>query len=359
MSNLRKKLYKPLLVLIIIIIAFVITGYFLQRLNISHSREKHILSPQFGFIEYKNGYILWRNYPSTGIRFVYDSNPRGYFGTNNEIDHHTNSWGFRGEEFFPSKSRNTFRIAFLGDSYTFGEGVKDTDTYAEQTAMQLKKKYSSSTIKLESYNFGVGGYSFVHEWLLLNDVVLKTKPDVIVFKIDIADFETPLFQMDPRTKMIYRAYRGPTSSDLILNLPPDHWLLKYRVFEMPWQAIRWLDRMRKIKAYYRWLMTDKNPGRQQNLSALHSSLQTCRERNIQCYVVCFPVQNQLVDEHTKIRKEVESEGVFFIDLLPHVKHRYFQKLHVHPTDGHPNEIMHALVAKLLADKIAEDFPHEH
>ena len=325
-------------------------------MDIPRSRKNHTSPPQFGFIEYKNGYTLWRNYPSTDIRFVYDSNPRGYFGKNNEIDHKTNSWGFRGKEFSKSKPGNTFRIAFLGDSYTFGEGVKDTDTYAEQTVAQLKKKYSSSTTKFDSYNFGVSGYSFIHEWLLLNDLVLKINPDVIVFKIDVADFEIPLFQINPLTKIIYRAYRGPTPSDLILNLSPDYWLLKYRVFQLSWQAIRWLDQMRKIKAYYRWLMTDNNPGWQQNLSALHSSLQICRERNIKCYVVCFPVHNQLVDEHNKIRKAVESEGIFFIDLLPHVKNRYFQKLYVHPTDGHPNEIMHALVAQLLADKIAADLP---
>lgn len=341
-----------LLVFCGIIIAFVIAEISLRALDIPRSWQAHSSCRQFGFVENKNGYIHWRNAPSAAIRFIYDGNPRGYFGTGNEVDHHTNSWGFRGREFYAMKPDKTYRIAFLGDSYTFGEGVKDSDTYAEQTAVRLARKLNFPAGKIESYNFGVGGYSFVHEWFLLNELVLKMKPDAVVFKIDIADFETPMFQLDPLTGHTERAYRGPAIEQPSFNASSEGWLLESRVFKLVGQTLQTLAQTRKVMAYYNWLMTDANPGWRVNLEALHAALRTCREKNIPCYVLCFPISPQR-DAHKIIRSEVEKEGGVFIDL---VRQKGYRHSVVHPADGHPNETVHAFAAQLLANKMAAELP---
>ena len=100
--------------------------------------------------------VFYVNAFSEKIRFVYDGNPRAYFGKDNEIDHVTNSSGFRGKEFSFSKPKDTFRIAFIGDSFTFGEGVRLEDTYVEKVSAILSEKFKNPGPKFESYNFGVG-----------------------------------------------------------------------------------------------------------------------------------------------------------------------------------------------------------
>ena len=85
------------------------------------------------------GWVRHVNKPSTTIRFRYESDPRGYFGTDQTVGHTTNSLGFRGGEFplvetrdgsieaIGEKPDGVLRIVFLGDSVTFGEGVHDSD----------------------------------------------------------------------------------------------------------------------------------------------------------------------------------------------------------------------------------------
>ena len=87
--------------------------------------------------------VFYVNAFSEKIRFVYDGNPRAYFGKDNEIDHVTNSSGFRGKEFSFSKPKDTFRIAFIGDSFTFGEGVRLEDTYVEKVSAILSEKFKN------------------------------------------------------------------------------------------------------------------------------------------------------------------------------------------------------------------------
>ena len=135
--------------------------------------QPHSFPPQFMLVGRpdEQGWVHHVNKPSETIRFVYDGNPRGYFGSNNEIDHLTNSLGFRGDEFplqekadgsieaVSKKPAGTIRLVFLGDSVTFGEGVKRQDTYVEQAAMRLRNTWGPEGRQVEAYNLGVGGHN--------------------------------------------------------------------------------------------------------------------------------------------------------------------------------------------------------
>ena len=91
-------------------------------------------------IQLFDGTIIQAYLPSAKIKFEYDSNPRGYFEEGNIVVHTTNSMGFRGKEFTVDRINNKKKIIFLGDSFTFGEGVKDKDTFAIQTVNKLNER---------------------------------------------------------------------------------------------------------------------------------------------------------------------------------------------------------------------------
>src|SRR5262245_7988462 len=69
-----------------------------------------------------------------GVRFkaVYATNPRGYFDATNGVTFQINSLGLRGPETSANKAEGTFRILCLGDSFTFGAGVREEDTFARR-----------------------------------------------------------------------------------------------------------------------------------------------------------------------------------------------------------------------------------
>jgi len=71
---------------------------------------------------------------------------------------HTNSQGFRGLEVF-ERAVPTGRVRALasGDSFTFGTGVGDEQTWCEE----LERKIPS----LETVNLGIGGYGIDQAWL--------------------------------------------------------------------------------------------------------------------------------------------------------------------------------------------------
>jgi len=69
----------------------------------------------------------------------YSSNDRGYFDADNTIPYRANSAGFRGPEFQDPRPPHTLRIAILGDSFPFGEGVKDDDVAPRRIERLLRE----------------------------------------------------------------------------------------------------------------------------------------------------------------------------------------------------------------------------
>jgi len=85
----------------------------------------------------------------------------------------------------------------------------------------------------------------------------------------------------------------------------------------------------------------------------------CRDRDIRFVVLMFPNLYELNEDypfteiHGKVRTAVEEAGGIFIDVLPAVMGRDAAELRVHPTDHHPNEIVHRIAGELLAEELAD------
>lgn len=317
--------------------------------------QMHSNAPQFAFIEDSD---VWVNVPSETIRFVYDGNPRGYFGKNNEIEHCTNSFGFRGNEFTARKPSHTYRLAFLGDSFTFGEGVRFADTYPEQVSFLLRQQYKSSHVNFESYNFGVGGHNTSQSSYILRNIATRFHPDLVILGYTLNDSEPSLIE---REKGHGRMARRPRESDipegLSDNLPPDTLMYRFRLPRLLWQLMENNRRTQKTVEYYKSLFRDTNRGWIESRKALREIIELCREKNVPCFVLCFPILYQLNHRHpfcyihSLVQQEVEGSRGTFIDLFPALKGLESTALWVHPTDQHPNEKVHRIAAKALVEKI--------
>ncbi|MGE0707641.1 MAG: hypothetical protein AB7N76_08240 [Planctomycetota bacterium] len=82
-----------------------------------------------------------------------------------------NRFGFRDPHDTPPERRAKKRVVVVGDSFTWGWGVGEEDTFTEKLAPQLGA---------EVVNMGHNAYGTGQEWLLLREDGMKWKPDVVL-----------------------------------------------------------------------------------------------------------------------------------------------------------------------------------
>jgi len=129
----------------------------------------------------------------------------------------TNSKGFRGKRDFPYiKNKENLRILILGDSFTFGEGVSDDETYSHYLQESLPNT--------EVINLGVHGYGHDQMLILLKEEGVKYEPDIVILGflprdmprnlLKFRDFAKPRFVLK-RDKLTLTGTPVPRPEDIL------------------------------------------------------------------------------------------------------------------------------------------------
>lgn len=113
----------------------------------------------------------------------------GAVGTAGGDEFRINSLGMRDKEYAVEKPPGVTRIAILGDSFTFGNGVPEEATFAKVLEASLNASRDGTTY--EVMNFGVKGYDTVQELATLREVALPLEPDLIVVAYYLNDVGNP------------------------------------------------------------------------------------------------------------------------------------------------------------------------
>lgn len=120
--------------------------------------SKYILKNDSSFYTYTPGYYSFTT--KTGINLTKVS-----------------SLGIRSKEIDPIK--NGTRILFLGDSFTFGGGVRDSDTFVLKSADALARKGVSS----DHVNAGIIAYGPANSLGLFRHLKTKVDPDIVILAL--------------------------------------------------------------------------------------------------------------------------------------------------------------------------------
>lgn len=104
---------------------------------------------------------------------------------------------FRGqEEFSRQPAPGALRLAFLGDSFTFGFGANDEETYPAQLRLILQRELSKSGqfrfSKIEILNAGFPGTGTGEQALWYQRWVKEFHPQIVILNVHFTDVENDL-----------------------------------------------------------------------------------------------------------------------------------------------------------------------
>jgi len=304
--------------------------------------------------------LLYRFDPHSTYNNIYESNPRGYFDDRNSVVLSMNSRGFRGDE-FTKYDKSDRKIAFIGDSFTLGEGVHLKDIYPEKTVALLNAGNKGGDAPYRCCNFGMLALNTVQEYSFLIEEALPIEPDIVVLGYFLNDAAGPYFEMDPKTNTILENMTNPFWYGLDKR-PPDSLLYNSRIAAMLWKAANQRKISENTKRYYKTLYSENSPTWEVNRDHLIKIIHTCKDREITLIVLSLPLLYKTDGNypftyiHNIIADIVRTEGgenTSFIDMLPYFKDYQASDLWVYPTDHHPNEKAHAVIADVLQKHISK------
>jgi len=249
-----------------------------------------------------------------------------------------NNDGYRGKNIAREKADGVKRIMFLGDSYTFGWGIDDDETYPEQLKLILR---NNNDFNVEVINLGIPGYNTIQESELLRENIHLFNPDVVVLAYVMNDAEHQMnVPLSPgvKYKLAY-SWVCEFFKDFLNTKFPN--------------ICHFAVNIQKNEPYLIGFKHN-NPKWKESKKALKSMVSLCNKRHIAFVVVILPDFTQRFDEsyrykyiHHSVTEWCKEFNVDSIDLLPNFLGTDHKKLWV-IGEGHPNEIAHQMIAEILS-----------
>lgn len=232
-----------------------------------------------------------------------------------------NGEGFRDEDHPLTRPADVFRIACIGDSYTFGQGVQREDTFPQRLGQHLNQSRREGP-QFSTMNFGVCGHTTHQERMTYEHFAKKYQPNVVlvtmVFNDNMTYEEEKAFGM-----------HDPPQADVAL--------------------------VKELHA--KTAKTYKDFGYEVCVQELKLLAASCRENGAQLVVVLFsrPIELAHWEPMEKtVTEGLAGSGIPLLNLRSAFPDLPFAAQMVHRHDGHPNEIMHRIAAKAIADFLQDE-----
>jgi len=299
-----------------------------------------------------------------GIFFEYDStlgwkgvpNASGVFSTEAfTMNIALNLKGLRdNKDYSYNKPEKVTRIIVLGDSFTWGKGVNNSQIYTEFLENKLDK--------VEVINMGHSGYGTAQELLLLKHEGVKYSPDLIVLLFHASDltdnvatstgyYPRPVFAIDENNNIFLTNVPLPEISlfNKIKAYLTYHSHLSYFVYER-------LQKSKSIQKIFapigliqkRCVSDEKEIQYNWRLeSALLNEINDISNNKLIIVAIS--------DEGNNLSKFCSENEIYFLNLQPEFEKQSLKgKQLIIPKDGHWNEDGHRLAAELIYKKLIEE-----
>jgi lysophospholipase L1-like esterase len=265
-------------------------------------------------------------------------NARDYFAQAHAPRISTNSLGYRDRE-PAAKDSNRYRIAVIGDSFTWGQGIEAPERFSNLIESSLGPRY-------EVLNCGIPGHDMPQHLEVL-DQVLPLHPDFVLLQLYINDFETAQMERpQPRPLISDTAANGWGRSSVLYDLANRQWAQLQQMTGLTESYVHYLDRN----------LRDPNaPNAQIAFGMLRQFVEKAKEAGIGVGLVLFPMTDAMGPHgshypvgfiHDRVRQIAADEHVPYLDLLPVFStYKDPKTLWVSPFDAHPNALANRRAAQ--------------
>ncbi|MCD4652413.1 hypothetical protein K8T06_00585 [bacterium] len=283
---------------------------------------------------------------------------RRLFDSGFSIPVQINSQGYRDKEIIEPKPDNSYRILAVGDSFTWGLGVRSEDSWVKQLEKLLNHENTDSALiqnkHVEIINTGVGSWNTEIELAYLKKKGLKHAPDAVILGFLTNDFRSgnTEYNIDKRGFLVTRQ-EGKShlhlQSLLYEEKPSDNFIK--RMIESS-HAIRWASG-RRMKTEKRQLMAfNDKTSHKKTLQALEGIFNETKQLGIPLYVCIFPYVENVIPESEQadldvVARHCKSLKIPYLHMEKALSGFTASNLWVHPKDHHPNAIAHNQYAKLI------------
>ncbi|MEK7254786.1 MAG: SGNH/GDSL hydrolase family protein [Bacteroidota bacterium] len=249
---------------------------------------------------------------------------------------HTNSRGLRDKEYALKKPPGTYRIAVIGDSFVFGDGVEIEETF--HSIAEEKLNMLSDSINFEFLNFGLGGYDLLNYLGVIENKALAYKPDLILIGF-CGNNDDDL----PEARQYSERFSG-------------YKFEKYSWFIRHFQVLRTVGNHISIRRRLEnEAKNKKHEAKQEHMRQFFAEYACLRDMHQVPMMVYYLSMADAAESKAKYVAELcQNNGFHFLDSSPEVnKIKDISQYWFHRSDHHPNADMHALYADILLKSFVE------
>ena len=256
-----------------------------------------------------------------------------------------NSLGFRERE-IPPKQRDRYRIAVIGDSFTWGQGVEVEERFSNRLESFLGPAY-------EVFNFGQPGNN-LREHLDVLRQALPTSPDFVLLQLYINDFETAAMQRpQPRPLLPRETDRSFRRRFVTYDMLSKQWALLQETVGL----------CESYPGYMSRNLLDANaPNAVETMALLHRFIDETAAAGVPTGFVIFPAYDAMGPRgahypfaylHDRVKALCVDTKTPCLDLLPVFSQVPDPRtLWVSPFDAHPSTATHRRAATAIVTHFA-------
>ena len=260
-----------------------------------------------------------------------------------------NSIGHRDREYSIKKPNNTFRILVLGDSMTFGHGIKKLeDTWHEKLETLLNQ--DSGPVSFEVISLSINGWNTDSQLYELFRIGFDYSPDMILLGYYMNDVPVPMF-FDCKDEDI----------DFLPDIKVSGWLTRNsKAYDLiKFYGNRLLEELGQ-KDSYETCLNQRYESRGWDMEEIYldTILMSAQIKNIHFMLSTIPVIHNLGDNyplkkpHLKIKTYCTKKGIECLDLYDEgFKGLVANQLRLSKTDWHLNEPGNEIIAQTVFKKL--------
>jgi lysophospholipase L1-like esterase len=271
-----------------------------------------------------------------------------------DFEFRQNALGFRDQERVPEKPVDVFRIAALGDSFTYGIGAAFDETWPSRLEGLLESALPESPVEVLS--FGLPRYFPAAERLILEHVALDFDPDLVIVGVlpnDVVDTHLGIEAIRVDDAGFLRSKEGQRLGEVGREL-----YLRSHAARIVLRS--WVAHARNGKKTIRWEDVYLSNGRHEDdwrrLEAdLDAMLALTTARDIPLVVLSIPQKGPWEARHhypdERLAAWSARRGVHFVPTLDALARVADDRVLYWEIDGHCNAEGYAVVAETLYDAL--------